>query len=239
MTPRDPSLGLRILARLLAYPDAALCADLSDLRAALAADEAIPAARRAELEALVAALENGDPLESEAEYVRTFDQGRATSLHLFEHVHGDSRERGPAMIDLARTYEQAGLLFAPGELPDYLPAVLEFASTQPPGEARAFLGEIAHLLKALFSALLQRESIYACVLGALLELAGETAQAAPVAPDEPVDASWEEPPAFGGCSSKGQASAGAAQPVPQPVHFVGIDVSGRGKPGPASAGVTP
>ena len=235
MTSRDPSLGLRILARLLAYPDAALRADLADLRAAIAADEAIPAARRAELEALVAALENGDPLESEAEYVRTFDQGRATSLHLFEHVHGDSRERGPAMIDLARTYEQAGLLFAPGELPDYLPAVLEFASTQPPGEARAFLGEIAHLLKALFSALLQRESIYACVLGALLELAGETAQAAPVAPDEPVDASWEEPPAFGGCSSKGQASAGAAQPV----HFVGIDVSGRGKPGPASAGVSP
>ena len=235
MTSRDPSLGLRILARLLAYPDAALRADLADLRAALAADEAIPAARRAELEALVAALENGDPLESEAEYVRTFDQGRATSLHLFEHVHGDSRERGPAMIDLARTYEQAGLLFAPGELPDYLPAVLEFASTQPPGEARAFLGEIAHLLKALFSALLQRESIYACVLGALLELAGETAQAAPVAPDEPVDASWEEPPAFGGCSSKGQASAGAAQPV----HFVGIDVSGRGKSGPASAGVSP
>ena len=235
MTSRDPSLGLRILARLLAYPDAALRADLADLRAALAADEAIPAARRAELEALVAALENGDPLESEAEYVRTFDQGRATSLHLFEHVHGDSRERGPAMIDLARTYEQAGLLFASGELPDYLPAVLEFASTQPPGEARAFLGEIAHLLKALFSALLQRESIYACVLGALLELAGETAQAAPVAPDEPVDASWEEPPAFGGCSSKGQASAGAAQPV----HFVGIDVSGRGKPGPASAGVSP
>ena len=235
MTPRDPSLGLRILARLLAYPNAALRADLADLRAAIAADEAIPAARRAELEALVAALENGDPLESEAEYVRTFDQGRATSLHLFEHVHGDSRERGPAMIDLARTYEQAGLLFAPGELPDYLPAVLEFASAQPPGEARAFLGEIAHLLKALFSALLQRESIYACVLGALLELAGETAQAAPVAPDEPVDASWEEPPAFGGCSSKGQASAGAAQPV----HFVGIDVSGRGKPGPASAGVSP
>ena len=235
MTSRDPSLGLRILARLLAYPNAALRADLADLRAAIAADEAIPAARRAELEALVAALENGDPLESEAEYVRTFDQGRATSLHLFEHVHGDSRERGPAMIDLARTYEQAGLLFAPGELPDYLPAVLEFASTQPPGEARAFLGEIAHLLKALFSALLQRESIYACVLGALLELAGETAQAAPVAPDEPVDASWEEPPAFGGCSSKGQASAGAAQPV----HFVGIDVSGRGKSGPASAGVSP
>lgn len=235
MTPRDPSLGLRILARLLAYPDAALRADLADLRVAIAADEAIPAVRRAELEALVAALENGDPLESEAEYVRTFDQGRATSLHLFEHVHGDSRERGPAMIDLARTYEQAGLLFAPGELPDYLPAVLEFASTQPPGEVRAFLGEIAHLLKALFSALLQRESIYACVLGALLELAGETAQAAPVAPDEPVDASWEEPPAFGGCSSKGQASAGAAQPV----HFVGIDVSGRGKPGPASAGVSP
>ena len=234
MTPRDPSLGLRILARLLAYPDAALRADLADLRAAIAADDAIPAARRAELEALVAALENGDPLESEAEYVRTFDQGRATSLHLFEHVHGDSRERGPAMIDLARTYEQAGLLFAPGELPDYLPAVLEFASTQPPGEARAFLGEIAHLLKTLFSALLQRESVYACVLGALLELAGEQAHAVRIEPDEAIDAAWEEPVVFDGCSSKGQAKSGQ----PQAIHFVKNDASGLRSSGAAHTGVS-
>ena len=108
--------------------------------------------------------------------MQLFDRGRGTSLHLFEHVHGDSRDRGPAMIDLAQTYEKAGLLLAPGELPDYLPAVLEFVSTQPPREAKAFLGEMAHILNAIFGALQKRESAYASVLGALLELAGEKAQ---------------------------------------------------------------
>ena len=134
--------------------------------------------------------------------MQLFDRGRGTSLHLFEHVHGDSRDRGPAMIDLAQTYEKAGLLLAPGELPDYLPAVLEFVSTQPPREAKAFLGETAHILSAIFGALQKRESAYASVLGALLELAGEKAQ--PVAPEaeESLDESWAEPPVFGGCSTK-------------------------------------
>ena len=98
-----------------------------------------------------------DRLAAEADYVELFDRGRATSLHLFEHVHGDSRDRGPAMIDLAQTYEKAGLFLAPGEMPDYLPVVLEYASTQPPAEARAFLGEMAHIFNAIFSALQQRE----------------------------------------------------------------------------------
>ena len=93
-------------------------------------------------------------MQVEADYVELFDRGRATSLHLFEHVHGDSRDRGPAMIDLGQTYEKAGLILAEGELPDYLPAVLEFVSTQPPREARAFLGEMAHILNAIFAALI-------------------------------------------------------------------------------------
>ena len=234
MALTDISLSLRILARLLTYPNAALRSDLGDLRAALAADASMPAARRAELEALASALENGDAIESEAEYVRTFDQGRSTSLHLFEHVHGDSRERGPAMVDLIQTYEQAGLLLAPGELPDYLPAVLEFASTQPFGEARAFLGEIAHIVNAIHGALQQRKSAYACVLGTLSELSGESPATTAMTPDEPLDASWEEPPAFGGCSSRGQAGMQTAQPV----HFVGIDAFGPKTIGSASTGAS-
>src|SRR6476620_9150925 len=157
-----------------------------------------------------------DPLETEAAYVELFDRGRCTSLHLFEHVHGDSRDRGPAMIDLTQTYEQAGLHLAPGELPDYLPAVLEFVSTQPPREAREFLAEMAHILNALFGALQQRGSAYASVLGALLDLAGLKAQAVKLAPEEPLDASWAEPLAFEGCSTQGQARP--AQP--QPIHIV-------------------
>src|SRR6185312_12515534 len=113
------------------------------------------AARLAELEALIDSLARAEPLDAEAAYVQLFDRGRATSLHLFEHVHGDSRDRGPAMIDLAQTYDKAGLCLAPGELPDYLPVVLEFVSTQPPREARAFLGEMTHIFNAIFSALQQ------------------------------------------------------------------------------------
>lgn len=213
--PHLPNLAisLRVLARLLAYPNGELRADLPDMRAALRADHALTAQRKAELNELMHKLESGDPLRHESEFVDLFDRGRATSLHLFEHIHGDSRDRGPAMIDLAQTYEKAGLFLAPGELPDYLPVLLEFASTQPPREARAFLGEMAHLFNAIFNALQQRRSAYASVLGALLELAGENAHAVPVTPDEALDTSWAEPAAFDGCSTKGQAKAGEGQPI--------------------------
>lgn len=230
----DASISLRVLARLLSYPDAELRSHLPEMRDALHANPAITANRLKELDALMAALKGGDALDNEAEYVQMFDRGRATSLHLFEHVHGDSRDRGPAMIDLAQTYEKAGLFLAPGEMPDYLPAVLEFVSTQPPAQAQAFLGEMAHIFNAIFNALQQRKSAYASVLGALLELAGEKAHPVKVAPDEPLDAAWEEPVVFDGCSSKGQAKPGEAQPI----HFVKNDASRSGNPTAGHQGVS-
>ena len=173
----------------------------------------LSASRRAEIEALVEQLSQGDPLEVESAYVELFDRGRATSLHLFEHVHGDSRDRGPAMIDLGQMYAQAGLMLNEGELPDYLPAVLEFASTQPQRNAKEFLSEIVHLLSAILGALRERDSSYACVLAALLDLAGHKAQPVTIAVDPPLDESWTEPAAFDGCSSQGQARPGQPQPV--------------------------
>ena len=214
--PEPASRILRVMAALLGYPRAEVREHLPEMREILRSEGALSAARQAELDALIDSLSSADPLETEANYVQLFDRGRATSLHLFEHVHGDSRDRGPAMIDLAQTYEKAGLYLAPGELPDYLPAVLEFVSTQPPREARAFLGEMAHIFNALFSALQQRASPYASVLGALLELAGEKAQAVKLAAEQTLDESWVEPPVFDGCSSKGQAKPGE----PQPIHLV-------------------
>lgn len=204
---------LRALARLLAYPDAQLRSELSALADAIDQEAAVPAARRAELRTLALELQRSAPLDTEARYVETFDRGRATSLHLFEHVHGDSRDRGPAMIDLAQTYEKAGLFLGPDELPDHLCVVLEFASTQPAVLAKSFLGEMAHILTAIFSALLQRDSPYAAVLAAVLELSGHTAQAVTIAVDEAMDDSWAEPEAFGGCSTRGQAKPGEAQPI--------------------------
>lgn len=215
-----PASGsLRVLAALLGYPDAQMRGHLPEMGEILHGEAALSAARLAELDALMGSLANADPLDTEAGYVELFDRGRATSLHLFEHVHGDSRDRGPAMIDLAQTYEKAGLYLAPGELPDYLPAVLEFVSTQPPREARAFLGEMSHIFNALFSALQERASPYAGVPGALLELAGEQAQPVKPAVEPPLDENWAEPPVFDGCSSKGQARPGQ----PQAIHFVRRD----------------
>ena len=142
---KNTRYSLRALARLIAYPDAQLRSELDALLQVLDDEDAVPAPRRAELRTLAVNLQRQDPLEVEARYVETFDRGRATSLHLFEHVHGDSRDRGPAMIDLVQTYEKAGLYLGPEELPDHLGVVLEFASTQPPALAKAFLGEICLL----------------------------------------------------------------------------------------------
>ena len=224
--PVAASTTLKVMAHLLSYPAAALRRHLPELRSALQAEQALASARLAELQTLMAHLAGPDALEIEAQYVELFDRGRATSLHLFEHVHGDSRDRGPAMIDLAQTYEKSGLYLGPDEMPDYLPVVLQFVSTQPPAEARAFLGEMAHIFNAIFNALQQRNSAYASVLGALIELAGEKAHAVKVVPDEPLDTAWEEPVVFDGCSVKGQAQPGQAQPI----HFA--------KKAPAPTGAT-
>lgn len=214
--PTPAPYTLRVLAALLRYPDAALRAAVPELQQALRSEAALPAGRIDELCALLRRLQRDDPFVVEAEFVDLFDRGRGTALHLFEHIHGDSRDRGPAMIDLQQTYEKAGLLLTPGELPDHLAVVLEYASTQPPRQARDFLAETAHIARAIFSALQRRQSPYAAVLAAVLELAGERAEAVDIPPEPELDEAWAEPEAFGGCSSAGQSRP----EQPQPIHIV-------------------
>ncbi|MCO5101851.1 MAG: nitrate reductase molybdenum cofactor assembly chaperone [Burkholderiaceae bacterium] len=236
-------LSCRALARLLGYPDDALRAQLPGLQAALQAESAFSSGARAALAGLVAWLAASDRYELQEAYVDCFDRGRSTSLWLFEHVHGDSRSRGQAMVDLARTYETAGLYLDEGELPDYLPVVLEFASTQSPEIARSFLRETAPILATLHAALARRGSRYSAAIGGAIELAGErvahvdlpAVQAVGSVPasgesfldasvespfdasvEPPLDATWAEPPAFDGCSLAGQSRPG----VPQPIHVV-------------------
>ena len=210
---KKTSVTLRALSALLHYPDADLRAHLDELKQALHDDAGLRATRLAELDVLIGRLRRGRGFEAEAAYVDIFDRGRGTSLHLFEHVHGDSRERGPAMVDLVKTYEAAGLLLSPTELPDHLTVVLEYASTQPSAQARAFLREFSHILQAIFSALLRRQSPYASVLAALLDVAGEKAKAVNLPDDADLDEAWEEPLAFDGCSTQGQAKPGQPQPI--------------------------
>ncbi|MDZ4124708.1 MAG: nitrate reductase molybdenum cofactor assembly chaperone, partial [Hydrogenophaga sp.] len=190
-SPQKPAVHtLRVLAHLLRYPTNELREHAGELRDALRAEAALPPARLTELDALLVHLSQQPALDVEADYVELFDRGRSTALHLFEHVLGDSRDRGPAMIDLIQTYEKAGLFFGPAELPDHLSVLLEFASTQPAAVAREFLGESAHIVRVIFSALAGRQSPYASVLAAVLELAGEKAEAVAVAPEPEMDESW-------------------------------------------------
>ena len=201
-TPESLRLTLRALAHLVGYPDGELRAQMPGLLDALRLEQSLPAARLLEIEALCRQLCAMEPYEAEARYVDTFDRGRQTSLHLFEHVHGDSRERGPALIDLLQTYEQAGLRFEAPELPDHLAVVLEFASTQPPAVA--------------VDAVLEAAEIHRRVIAAVLEVSGQRVQAVAITPEPGLDDTWAEPAAFDGCSTRGQSRPGE----PQPVHFV-------------------
>jgi nitrate reductase delta subunit len=193
-------LTLRALAALLGYPSAELQAHIPELRDALA-ERALPRAARRRLDPLLDRLETGDLLELQADYSELFDRSRSLSLHLFEHVHGDSRERGQAMIDLGRQYLDRGFLLDSPELPDFVPVFVEFASCLPPAEARAMLAEPAHVFAALEERLTKRGSRYAAVFGALLAAAGtrpdrealaELEAKAPSDDPAKIDEEWEE-----------------------------------------------
>lgn len=196
-------LTLRAQAALLGYPSPELQAHIGEIRAALASEKALPRAALRRLEPLLARLEKQDLLEAQADYSDLFDRSRALSLHLFEHVHGDSRERGQAMIDLAQQYIDRGCLLDAHELPDFVPVFLEFVSCLPPAEAREMLGQPAHVFAALEQRLAERGSDYAAVFGALLALAAARPDTAALeelqknAPsDDPakIDEEWEEKP---------------------------------------------
>lgn len=185
----------KILSALLCYPDDALRAAIAEIAAATAED--LPPAQDAALQPLILALADEDLYDLQADYVDLFDRGRRLSLHLFEHVHGESRDRGQAMVDLAQVYEQAGLMLAPGELPDYLPLFLEFLSTRPPAEAAGLLADIVPILTSMHGAAQARDTRYAAIFATLLQIAGAaTVAVAPVACAaealEALDAEWEE-----------------------------------------------
>ena len=169
--------------------------------------------------ALIGTLARGDLIEKEERYVELFDRGRAASLNLFEHLHGDSRDRGTAMIELKRLYESAGFELATRELPDYLPVVLEYLSCRNLTEARAMLSDCAHILKAIAASLIVRGSDYSTILQTLIVIAGE----APVegaasrmragGQSEDLDREWAEAPAFGNTPPEaGSGTASCAAP---------------------------
>jgi nitrate reductase delta subunit len=199
MSSQSPVRTFKALSALLTYPGEELAAAIDEIEAVIDDERLLRLAARSGLQPLLHALRTDDLLKSQERYVELFDRSRRLSLHLFEHIHGESRDRGQAMIDLAQHYERGGLLLTANELPDYLPLFLEFLSTQPPGEARSLLAETAHVLSVLEERLAGRSPAYGAVFTAILSLADDV-RAAPVATDSlaevddlaALDAEWEE-----------------------------------------------
>jgi nitrate reductase delta subunit len=199
-------LLFRVFSALLSYPSLDMRAALPDMAEVVGQSPLIGTSEREGLLALIDDLAQGDQLDVEERYSDLFDRGRALSLHLFEHLHGDSRDRGSAMVELKQLYASAGFDLSSSELPDYLPVVLEYLSCRSSDEAREMLADCAHILKVIARALISRQSHYATVLQALLVIAGEQpvdAAKVPPAKERPdsIDREWREEPAFGGAPS--------------------------------------
>lgn len=217
-------LTYRVLAALLAYPEAETLAALDEAEQIIARESLVPQRQREALTELTAMLRRGDLLDAQERYVALFDGRRSVSLHLYEHVHGESRDRGQAMVRLAQLYRVHGLEIAARELPDYLPLYLEFLSVLPPAAARRFLGEALPIVVAIGERLREWQSPYAAVFEALGAIAGVAPAAVIVLPDDPddpaaLDREWEEQEV----SFMGGASTGAEafSPFRAAAHGVG------------------
>lgn len=185
---------------LLTYPEAPLLAAAPEILEVMEEERLLTATRLASLRRFVEDMRAEDLIEAQERYVGQFDRSRQISLHLFEHVHGESRDRGMAMVNLREVYLAAGLAPDSTELPDFLPMYLEYLSRLPLSEARNGLGDVAPILQVLHKRLAQRGSRYADLVCALLDIAGVKPLALDKGSDvepaddtpEAIDRAWEE-----------------------------------------------
>ncbi|HSC85397.1 MAG TPA: nitrate reductase molybdenum cofactor assembly chaperone [Pseudomonas sp.] len=236
---------LKVISLLLDYPSEALRDAQAELDEAIARAREINPQQRSALIALLDELSAGDLMDAQERYCELFDRGRSLSLLLFEHVHGESRDRGQAMVDLMAQYEQAGFAIGVRELPDYIPLYLEYLATREDLEAREGLADVAHLLALLAARLGERESPYAACFQALLQIAGVQPQqavaevreqvAAEVRDDslEALDKIWEEEAVDfmqaeqqDRCPSQTTLPGKVREEVPVPLHWVDFKVDG-------------
>ena len=153
-----------LLSFLLRYPDAGVAAARDDVAGEVSALPDGPV--REALERFLAGW-TGDQTALAARYVETFDLRRRASLYLTYYAHGDTRERGMALLRLKKLYRAAGLPMDSSELPDHLTVVLAFAALAPAGHGEALLAEHRPAIELLRLSLHDLESPYAHVLDAI------------------------------------------------------------------------
>lgn len=216
--------SFKILGLLLSYPTAELQQDMADLIAVIRRENILPTKLEKQLITFMEQLAKRNLLKAQEDYVSLFDRGRGNSLYLFEHIHGESRDRGQAMVDLIDHYREKGLALNARELPDYLPLFLEFLSICAPSEAQETLGEVVHIIAAIGAKLKKRDSGYSVVFEALARLTDarideefvRQALIEEAARDdslEALDKEWDEAPAFDGIGDSACNTCAAAQPL--------------------------
>lgn len=162
---------LSVIASLLDYPTEELVNASDEIVQFIADDELLTQDDKHDLIKFIDDRSSQDIFDWQSDYDALFERGRSLSLLLFEHVHGESRDRGQAMIDLIAQYKAAGLQLDIKELPDYIPLFLEFLSTQGNDNAKAWLQDVAHILAVLKVRLEQRDCDYEVLFKTLVNLA--------------------------------------------------------------------
>lgn len=178
----------KILSALMDYPKEPLVQALPEIRQYLAA---APETEH-ELEPLLEYLEQSSLIKTQENYVATFDRTPSHSLHLFEHIHGESRDRGQAMVDLMEEYKRHGFEVTSAELPDYIPLFLEFLSQLPEEEALNLLNEAIHIMAAIGKRLEENQSAYAALFVVLRQIATVEPQELEIAPVRDMDEAMEQ-----------------------------------------------
>ncbi|MGB0865220.1 MAG: nitrate reductase molybdenum cofactor assembly chaperone [Granulosicoccaceae bacterium] len=219
----------KILGLLLTYPESQWLDHLGELRQVLQEEGKVSSVHLAQIDTLIETIGGEDLLDAQERYCDTFDRGKGNCLNLFEHVYGESRDRGQAMSELLDLYRAIGLESTGAELPDYLPLYLEYLSRLDPLAARNSLCDTIEVIAVIEARLRQSDSPYAPIMAALVELSKkkinkkEIDEAAANSPDdrsfEAIDAAWEEAAAFDG--EPDTPCPTPAQPgQPQPINFV-------------------
>lgn len=163
---------LKVISLLLDYPTQLVLDARDELSEAIAATRVISPEQRDALQTLITEVTAHDLMDAQEAYSNLFNRGRHLSLLLFEHVHGESKDRGQAMVDLMAQYENDGFDIGVKELPDYIPLYLEYLSHCDEATARAGLADVEHLLALLAARLEEQPSAYAACFQALLQIAG-------------------------------------------------------------------
>ena len=151
----------KLLGLLLTYPEGTVYSASDELLQTLRSEALLPEKFIKKIEIFLTTQKAQDLMAVQEDYVETFDRGRAHCLHLFEHIHGESRDRGQAMVDLSETYAKKGLHIDSGELPDYLPLFMEYLSRCEPQDATELLGEAIDVIAVIGAKLKKRKSPYA------------------------------------------------------------------------------